>query len=564
MFSRKKAPGPSPNRRPLVLVVALTAAFTALTAIALAPSTPLEVDGNAIDNAGGGEDWDVNLPVLKRDHVTGESGAEDAYVQGGSKDERDISSAGVTSQYWRYGNAQVPDKDDLVHAFAKEYVVNGDKLLYFGATRASNDGDSSIGFWFLKKAISLGTAPNFIGTHSVGDILVTGDFGKGGGATTINVFRWNGSGLDTLVTSAGSNVPVFCDVNVAGSANKACVSANQSAQTIPANMANYVFKMGGNNVFPADGKFPVGTFIEGGIDLGALGLPTDTCFSTVLAMTRSSSSTSAQLKDFVIQPFGGCDIEANKVCKTTVIGTGGSFLTSTFDVSVTAKGGTITNAGFEEDITLSANGSGFPRCRRTDTNALLTTDGFVQLAATLAKDATATLEVACDHTSETLLNNVTARASNGIDPLVDSFVMENTCAPLITTAITVTKACHTVELVVSGGTVQPKVCNKITVKNDSNELLNSIKVYDDPDGTAPMAQVTKDDLDPNFVLPTSLAPAASFTVTHCYIPTTTSGGQTDVEAAAFLNVASAEAVGALSGDTVSDTGEAQCPLCPAP
>ena len=158
MFSRKKAPGPSPNRRPLVLVVALTAAFTALTAIALAPSTPLEVDGNAIDNAGGGEDWDVNLPVLKRDHVTGESGAEDAYVQGGSKDERDISSAGVTSQYWRYGNAQVPDKDDLVHAFAKEYVVNGDKLLYFGATRASNDGDSSIGFWFLKKAISLGTA----------------------------------------------------------------------------------------------------------------------------------------------------------------------------------------------------------------------------------------------------------------------------------------------------------------------------------------------------------------------------------------------------------------------
>lgn len=575
MSSTKTQTGPV--RRFLILTLAVGAVMAALSAIALSPSTPLEVDGNAIDDPLGGEDWDVNNPIIQKDHISGEAGPETAFIQGGSKDERDISSAGITSQYWRWGDASVPDKDDLVHVLAKEYVTNGTKLLYFGATRAANNGDAAIGFWFLKKAVSFGTAPNFTGKHTDGDILITGDFGTGG-VKALNIFVWTGVAdatdpvipgvtlsypLTLVKSSAGAFAPVFCDVGVAASNNGACASANTSPQTIPANLLDYRFKVGGANVFPADGKFPIGTFLEGGIDLGALGLPVDACFSTVLAMTRTSSSTTAQLKDLVLAPFGGCDVEIAKTCTNSVIDGSGNFLTSTFNVRVTSKGGTISDVGFEEDIDLSANGSGFPRCSLTGSAPWLAKDTLVSLAASLGKDQFIDTTVICDHTGDQLFNSATARATNGIDALEDSVIMTQTCEPQYQTAIVVTKACGTVELVVDGNTVQPKVCNSIKVESNSNELLVDVKVYDDPQGNSPMVQVTEDSLT-QAPVPTTLEPGADFTVTHCYIPSTTVGGQTDVEAAAFLNVASAEGTGFLSGDTVSDTGEAQCPLCPAP
>ncbi|MCI4568557.1 hypothetical protein [Lysobacter sp. CFH 32150] len=575
MSSTTKTPT-GPVRRFLVLTLAVGAVMAALSAIALSPSTPLEVDGNAIDDPLGGEDWDVNNPIIQKDHISGEAGPETAFIQGGSKDERDISSAGITSQYWRWGDASVPDKDDLVHVLAKEYVTNGTKLLYFGATRAANNGDSAIGFWFLKKAVAFGSAPNFTGKHTDGDILITGDFGTAG-VRDLNIFVWTGVAdatdpvipgvtlsypLTLVKSSAGDPAQVFCDVGVASSNNSACASANTSPQTIPANLLDYRFKQGGANVFPADGKFPIGTFLEGGIDLGALGLPVDTCFSTVLAMTRTSASTTAQLKDLVLAPFGGCDIEIAKICEASVVHPSGAFITSTYTIGVTAKGGTVSNPGFEEDITLSANGSGFPRCKLAGSATWLATDQLVSLGATLAKDQTATASIQCDHTGNKMLNSATARASNGIDPLEDS-VIGVECGLTTTPMLDVTKECDTVELVVDGETVQPKVCNKINVKNNGNELLVSLKVFDDPQGTNPAVQVTEDSIthDP---VPTTLEPNDDFTVTHCYVPTTTNGGQTTPGSASFLNLAAAEAVGFLSGTSAQDSDEADCPLCPQP
>lgn len=579
MFSKTTSRPPSRRlAHALVALVALVAALTALTAVALTASTPLEVDGNAIDVLGGGEDWDVNNPVIKRDHVRGEAGPEDAYIQGGSKDERDISSAGSTSQYWRYGDASVPDKDDLVHVFAKEYPVpnSTNKLLYFGATRASNDGDSAIGFWFLKKDIRLGSAPSFIGVHTDGDILITGDFGKGGGSSVINVFVWENGRLRSVISSNAGLKPndvapaVFCSAN-----EGACASANKVPEMIPANMANYVFKTGGANVYPADGKFPVGTFLEGGIDLGALGLPTETCFSTVLAMTRSASSTDAQLKDFVIEPFGGCGVEITKACKTSDVDVTGEFITSTYDVTLKAVGGTITGVQFQEDIDLAfgtnadATPAGFPRCKRTDTGKWLDDDVDTPVVASLSANQIRTVPISCDHTTEQLFNNVSASASDGVSILTDSFTMATTCelATTFTPAIQVQKSCDTVKLVVDGNTVQPQVCNRITVTNNSNEALANIVLYDNPDGdgiNSPAVQVTAGSLPPSTAVPTTLAIGRSFEVVHCYIPSTTTGGETNVEAAAFLNLAMVTATGVLSRTDVDDEGSAQCYFCPGP
>ncbi|MCC8364229.1 hypothetical protein LK996_14220 [Lysobacter sp. A6] len=555
--------------------MALGIGLVALTAIALVPSEPLEIDGNAVDNNNGGEDWENNSPVVKKD-VVASSTTDDVYIQGGSKDERDVSSTGITTNYWQHGFNSVPGKDDLVHAFAKEYPQpSGDKLLYFGATRLVNDGDSAIGFWFFKKSIKELPGSNFSGAHSVGDILITSDFNKGGGSSIINVFVWNGSAavpLTTVKSSAAGLKPkdpipqVFCDVGINAPDNGMCAAANKTKVAIPTVFADYVF--GQQAVKPADNMFPVGTFFEGAIDLGALGLDPTTCFSSVLAMTRSSSSTDAQLKDYVLQTFGQCGVEVTKVCKATTISTNGQFLTSTYDVNVKAIGGTLTDVAFAEDITLSfgANATtqptGFPRCKRTDTGQWLQTGTASPMATSLASGDTATVEVACDHTTERLFNNVTGTAGDGADGVEGSFVMEETCEPPFETAVQVTKACDTVEVIAVGNTVQPRVCNKITVTNQSNEGLVNIALVDAPEGGSEVA-VTADSLT-GAAVPTTLGVNGSFVVTHCYIPTKTNGSQTSPGAAAFLNEAGVSAEGALSGNDRSDTGDVQCRLCPAP
>jgi hypothetical protein len=555
----------------------LGAGIVALTAIALSPNDPFEVDGNAVDVAGlAGDDWDTTGPVVKRD-VVASSTTDDVYTQGGSKDERDISAAGITTNFWQHGFNSVPGKDDLVHAFAKEYLTqSGDKLLYFGATRLVNDGDSSIGFWFFKKSIKELPGTNFQGAHTAGDILITSDFNKGGGSSVINVFQWTGDPAKPLllIKSSAANLKpkdpipqVFCDVGLNSGNNGMCAAANKTKVAIPTVFGNYVFGSGPNPVKPADNNFPIGTFFEGGIDLGALGLDPNQCFSSVLAMTRSSSSTDAQLKDYVLQNFGQCGVEVTKVCKTSTLDSSGAFATSTYDVSVKAIGGTLTNVNFAEDITLAsnANGSeatGFPRCQRTDTGEWLATDKNTLMTASLANGATKTIEVACKHTTETLFNNVTATADDGGSGVSGSVVMEETCEPDITTAIEVTKACDTVAVIDVGGTVQPQVCNKITVTNKSTEGLVNIALFDKPEGGTSVA-VTKDSITDAAVPPT-LAVGANFQVTHCYIPTKTNGGQTDPGVAAFQNEAAVTADGAFSGDTVDDTGNVQCALCPAP
>ncbi len=53
--------------------------------------------------------------------------------------------------------------------------------------------------------------------------------------------------------------------------------------------------------------FSSGAFYEGGVDLEALGFGGD-CFSSFLAETRSSTSITATLKDFVLGGLGECGV----------------------------------------------------------------------------------------------------------------------------------------------------------------------------------------------------------------------------------------------------------------
>ena len=156
------------------------------------------------------------------------AGNDDMFTGGGSKDVRDISQWGSTI-------SEPPDKNDIEHAFAAAYNVNGELIIYFGLDRYSTSGDSAMGFWFFKNTIT-DSATGFNGVHAVGDILVTSDNVNGGAVSVINVFRWVGgqNPLQLLASSEGGagNTDangVFCLNNTF-----ACAIRNATPQPVPA------------------------------------------------------------------------------------------------------------------------------------------------------------------------------------------------------------------------------------------------------------------------------------------------------------------------------------------
>jgi uncharacterized repeat protein (TIGR01451 family) len=258
-----------------------------------------------------GDDWDKvyggTSNAFATAFITDPTGAAENsfYTGGGSKDERPISTGG---QHWEWDDANdvVPDKDDLSHAFAAAYrdPDDGHVIFYFGADRFDTSGDAEVGFWFFRQPVTLGTKPNFNGEHEVGDILVLANWGGSNKVGDIAVYEWVGGSnplnllLDTAqadCSSAPANDPVCAVVN------------NTAGETPPWPYTNK----------DSESAYRATALFEGGIDVNALLEVTDIgCFSSFLAATRSSHSTTAQLKDFALGAFPVCGIEVQKTGDT--------------------------------------------------------------------------------------------------------------------------------------------------------------------------------------------------------------------------------------------------------
>ncbi len=282
----------------------------------------VELDGNAVDEAAAADDWDTILGFaagapsdLKNVFIADGSGTT-IFTTGGSKDDLDIPN-------WQCTNGNVPDKDDILNAYAAAYNGSGSLKLYFGADRFANNGDAQIGFWFLQDE-TVNCDPNasaFTGQHEIGDLLVLSNFTQGGNISTIRVYTWVGSGGDT--NDVLDLVAQGVDCAGAGS-HDVCATVNGASAPAP---GPFTPKSG-----PA-GSFPAGSFYEGGVNLG--NLPVDFgCGGKFLAETRSSQSVDAQLKDYALGSFELCDIGVEK--------TGDELSKAGDTVSYTV---TITNSG---------------------------------------------------------------------------------------------------------------------------------------------------------------------------------------------------------------------------
>jgi hypothetical protein len=308
------------------------------------------------------------------DNIIGNGPSPNAtiFTGGGSKDPIDINSWA-----WKDGAGGLPDKDNLLHAFASRYSLpptdpatnpiapcpNGAGgpgqppfdstkpcvVLYFGSDRLDNSGDAQQGFWFLQNPVSVGvdtngdgipdaSCPQKVGgatgfcdpatgapaTHRSGDVLVISDFSNGGGTSTITVYKW-----DPTCTAANKPDASCGDTNLrllanltgppancatAGPSDVACGLVNPNLITMP---WSFTDKSGTPNNGALNGEF-----FEAGINLSVLNLQGE-CFSTVGSETRSSTSTTAVLKDFVLATFGSC---SSGLITTPRDGSGGAIL----------------------------------------------------------------------------------------------------------------------------------------------------------------------------------------------------------------------------------------------
>src|SRR5262245_12363159 len=295
----------------------------------LVPSllSTFELDGNAQTGVLGApngsqttsHDWDqvfdpvTNGPngafgtVFVTDPVN--SGNDNIFTSGSS------DTGGVHT--WTWTTSMPPDKGDIENAYGAVYVdtsvgpTNGHIMLYTGLDRFANNGSNTEGFWFFQSPVTANADGTFSGHHTNGDILLVADFSSA--VATITAFEWQGD------DNTGMLVSVSPPAGSTGFVNTA---------EIP---VAWPFVDKTNHTSPQAGEF-----LEVGIDLTALFGVNTPSFTSFLAESRASTSSSAELKDFVlgeIEP--NTDLAITKTDGVTSVVAGSS---TTYTIVVTNKG----------------------------------------------------------------------------------------------------------------------------------------------------------------------------------------------------------------------------------
>ncbi len=235
----------------------------------------------------------------------------------------------ITDWHWDSGN--VPPKDDFAntYAYATTAMVVGEPhlIIYSGFERIAENGDSHIDIEFFQDLVSLDEEPpcndpgpdptpcDFVGTRTVGDIIISMDFLNGGAFGTMSIREWDGTEYVLVATLVGEGCIL----------GDAVCGYNNGLEIDGGPWPNY----------DRHGKeiemLPQNAFTELGVDVTAL-LGETPCISTIMGKTRSSQSFTAELKDFAgPSPFTVCgaSIQIDPPLATNEVGD-----THTFTVTV--------------------------------------------------------------------------------------------------------------------------------------------------------------------------------------------------------------------------------------
>jgi PKD-like domain/FlgD Ig-like domain len=249
------------------------------------------------------------LPSIsfRDDHWAGSASDPTAFAGSSNKNNDYI---GVGQSPWSTAPGSGPQKNDFtdIYVTSRLELVPGPPattnvwVIVGGTTRAVN-GDSHVDFEFNRAGIAL--SPNkpdhlvgngAFGGRSIGDIILSVDYGTGGTNPTISIRRWQEvvpatippsyAYIDVTPTSAGSH---YAAVDTTGFPTGPWGGIAPDGSFIPA----------GSNMVALQ-------YFEGAVNLTAAGIvPSDLCsaVSTMTVKSRSSTSFTAELKDYALVPF---------------------------------------------------------------------------------------------------------------------------------------------------------------------------------------------------------------------------------------------------------------------
>lgn len=493
-----------------------------------------ELDGNAVKTTAG-DDWDNITGAFITTNIPVSDGSPITIFTGGRKDIQAIAE-------WAHKSGSVPDKDDITNAYAAAYNHGGDLVVYFGADRYSNVGDAFLGFWFFKDAVTANPDGTFSGEHVNGDTLVLVNFPQASNAEPlVQVVEW-----DTSCVRADSSKPA---VDQCAASNLRLIRSNSgdsAALCGPGGDDVCAITNNGTEVAPwaytsKDGfvnQFPYETFFEGGINLSKI--VGDTCFSSFMAETRSSSSFTASLKDFVLDDFKVCGLSITKDCTLTELNASQTGFVNTYS-------GTVTNTGF---------GTLYDVIVVDETGGTTHNIGPLDAGQTLPYNGTfeSTLNPA------TNFAHAEAATSPGGDKTVTAGPVSDQCPGLsLSPVIDVTKSCYTRLEPLDGKIVvkvyySGQVCNITGGGADGPIGLVNVSATDDsgtPGNTAD---------DVILFTGVTLNPGACQSYSGSYAPA--SANSTIPNLINFSDTVTAGGTAKLGFGDVVDTASATCPICP--
>lgn len=539
------------NRKVWVGALAVGVAF-AFTVNPLDFTTPFELDGNATQisaaddwqnvNANGGTSLAHTGVAYDPSSFSGGTTTTDpsTFVQG-SKDTDDVSS-------WKTAPGGIPPKDDIVNAYAAAYNVNGDLVITFGADRFANNGSAQLGFWFFQGNIAppaSGTGA-FTGSHVVGDILVLANFNQGGGVPSIQVLKWIGgkNPLQPLNANAGQ-----CG-DPAATQICAITNANPVSLYWPS-----VFKSpapaGSCTDTGAVSCAPPVSFFEGAINVSQLlgGNQNVPCISSFMTETRSSTSVTASLEDWVIHSFNVCGLSIAKTCRTGAINAAGDGFTYTYSGSVTNSGfGVLSNVVVTDTFPTSPNSIG-TAIYNIGTVAAGTTAYF---PGPLSTD-TATFNSSVNGP----INSATVTAGT----LTKSTTAQCT-APQVSPSLSVTKTCGVclVQQTRPNGPISgAKVNFNGKICNTGNDQLTNVQITDDPAAATAITLGATTLARPANPTNPDATTGACTTYSGSYVPGTAPSGNP----LGFTDQVTVTATSALGGTVTPAMQPATCNICPA-
>jgi hypothetical protein len=243
-------------------------------------------DGNLGVDTAGDEDWSPNAPALVIQPDLPSGSGDDSFGQGTKEDDPNTS---VVS------GSIPPQKSDLTRFYLAHENVGGNFFLYLAWERVNDLGNANMDFEFNQATQTLtgGSSGTVVLIRTAGDILVTYDF-SGSGTPTLGLLRWATdattptppSGQAANLCFSANKFPCWAnrvDLTAAGFAEGAVNSATVTDPIAGVSLGQNRFGEAAINLTAAN-VFPSGQCVN---------------FASVFLKSRSSSSFTSEVKDFV-------------------------------------------------------------------------------------------------------------------------------------------------------------------------------------------------------------------------------------------------------------------------